>query len=148
MRQAKNDRPKRVRLSPAQTAPKGHVNPYLKEQKKLVVDARAAFQVDPVTGVGMMLSPEGSPVLINLRRSEGTSAWVGEAMGDERSTVFVVSTKHGYVGTIWSRVWGSFYFLPDGIGQATIRSSKDDERGICGNGTEWERPIVEPQGTF
>ena len=116
-------------------------NPYTRPQQELIISESAAFQVDPVTGIGLILSPDGTPIFLKLRPSTASAAWVGSAIGDEWSTAFILPTKWGHVGMLQSRVWGHFRFIPDGTGKVRILSCNFGEVGICGNGTEWEPPF-------
>ena len=122
---------------------KPHTNPFLDPQKELVTTRSSGYQVDPLTGMGLMVSPDGVPVYLQLRPSNVSSAWVGRAVGDEWSTAFLIETSYGPVGMLQSRRWGNFRFLPLGEDQIRITSINQNEIGICGNGTEWEIPVPE-----
>ena len=115
-------------------------NPYLVPAKHLITKAEAAYHVDPVTGIGVMMTPDGTPLVLELRPSTVSSAWVGRAMGDEWSTAFVIETKYGPAGMVQSPRWGAFRFLPhgDGTGNVRISSTNQNEIGTCGNETDWD----------
>ena len=136
--EAKADRRFRLKPSGNGIKPGADQEPYA--TRKLVVDAQVGFQIDPVTGNGMMMSPDGVPVIITLQPNPTGTSWVGQAMGDERSDVWVTSTKHGDTGVMQSEVWGNWRFLPTQLGQTTIRSLPPVSPGWCGT----EENLVAP----
>ena len=132
---------RRFRLKPSGNGVKPGVDQEPYAARKLVVDAQVGFQVDPVTGTGMMMSPDGVPVIITLQPNPTGTSWVGQAMGDERSDVWITSTKHGDTGVMQSEVWGNWRFLPTQLGQTAIRSLPPVSPGWCG--TE-ENMVIPP----
>ena len=139
----KDGKGNRFRLKPSGngTKPGAEQEPYA--AKKLLVDDKVGFQLDPVTGTGMLMSPDGVPVFITMRPNPAGTSWIGQAMGDERSDVWITSTKWGETGVVHSEVWGNWRFLPTQLGQITIRSLPPYSPGWCGTEDELLQPPVE-----
>ena len=122
---------RRIQLKPVGDGVKEVVEP--PRLQTLVVDRRAGINFDPVTGTGMLMSPQGVPVFVTVRPEKESLLWTGSAMGDEYSIVHVLSTKHGDVASVSSSVWGSWTALPNSRGQLVLRSAPENmPRNWCG----------------
>ena len=107
-------------------------SPFLKAPQALnVADENMAFQVNPVTGMGMIFSPEGTPVLIQLQPAEETLGWTGQVLGDDLSSVLILPTKWGVTAQVHSQAHGSFRVLPDGRGGVDITATNPENVGLC-----------------
>ena len=129
----------RIQLAPSgngKPLPPGEAYP----ARRIEVDANLAFQMNPLNGNGMMFSPDGVPVLISLRPNRYGASWIGQVIGDERSTVRVISTRYGETGVVMSPRWGNWRFVPTQTGQSVIRSLPDLLPGWCGNDDLFHKP--------
>ena len=107
-------------------------NPFLRAPQVLNLDdENGAFQVNPVTGMGMIFSPTGTPVLLQLEPAEETLGWTGQILGDGLSSVFVLPTKWGLTAQVHSKMHGSFRLLPDGFGGSKITATNPENIGVC-----------------
>ncbi|MDG1898507.1 MAG: hypothetical protein P8I74_01440, partial [Phycisphaerales bacterium] len=61
-------------------------NQYLQAPQVLnLADEAGAFQVNPVTGMGMIFSPDGTPLLLQLEPAVETIGWIGHVLGEDLS---------------------------------------------------------------
>ena len=117
------------------TRPSPYINPgpVLKPQKEIQLPRAIAFDFDPVTGVGFVMSPNMEPRLLNLRPANASNAWVGNLVEDPIATVFMLETTYGLCGMVNSPRFGSFRVLPGASReQVAITSQNKDEMGTCG----------------
>jgi hypothetical protein len=91
----------------------------------------AAFQVNPVNGMGMIFTPSGNPLLLQLEPAVETSGWVGQILGEELSSVLILPTKWGVTATVHSQAHGSFRMLPSSTGGATLTETNPANIGMC-----------------
>ena len=107
-------------------------NPFLKAPQTLnIPDENTSFQVNPVTGMGMIFSPSGTPVLLQLEPAEETLGWTGQILGDELSSILILPTKWGVTAELHSQMHGSFRMLPDGFGGSNITATNPENVGLC-----------------
>ena len=112
----------------ASSAPK----PILKPQKEIVLARNVAFNFDPLTGIGFVMSPNSEPRLVNLQPAKASNGWVGNLVEDSSATVFMLETAYGLFGSVHSPRFGSFGILPGANRQQVAISSKDpDQIGGC-----------------
>ena len=58
--------------------------------------------------MGMIFSPSGTPVLLQLEPAEETLGWTGQILGDDLSSILILPTKWGVTAEIHSQMHGSF----------------------------------------
>jgi hypothetical protein len=94
-------------------------------------DEIAVFQVNPVTGMGMIFSPTGTPILLQLEPAQETLGWTGQILGEDLSSVLILPTKWGVTAQVQSPSHGVFRVLPDGKGGSNITSTNPENVGMC-----------------
>lgn len=107
-------------------------SPFLKAPQVLnLADETTAFQVNPVTGMGMIFSPSGTPLLVQLQPAEETLGWSGQILGEDLSSVLILPTKWGVTAQVQSQTHGAFRILPDGMGGSNITATNPENIGLC-----------------
>jgi hypothetical protein len=107
-------------------------NPVLKKPRVLhLASDSAAFQVNPLNGTGMIFTPSGVPLLLQLEPAKETSGWVGSILGEAVSSVFILPTKWGVTAQVSSHSHGSFRMLPNGSGGVTLTETNPANVGAC-----------------
>jgi hypothetical protein len=107
-------------------------SPFLKPPQVLSLEnENAAFQINPVTGMGMIFSPSGTPLLLQLEPAKETAGWVGQILGEDLSSVLILPTKWGVTAQVQSQTHGAFRMLPDGNGGVELTATNPDNIGLC-----------------
>ena len=107
-------------------------SPFLEAPQVLrLPDERSAFQVNPVTGMGMIFTPSGTPLLLQLNPADETAGWVGQILGEDLSSVLILPTKWGVTAQVVSQAHGAFRMLPDGNGGVELTSTNPENVGLC-----------------